>query len=1045
MIRYFAEHPAASNLVMVLMVALGLAALPTLKRTTFPEYALDEVGITIEYRGASAAEVEQSLCRRIADAVEGLTDLGELRCAAREGMASAVAEIREGGDFSRFMDDVKTRIDAVEEFPPRAEEPVIEQLERTDFVADVVVAGPMRPFHLERYAEDLKARLQRLPEVSQVRLHGFSDTQYQVEVPAGRLEQLGLTIVDLAGIIARQAVDLPAGTIETPERDLLVRFEDERETPEALAELVVLSGPRGAELRLGEVAAIQEGYRREEARITFGDERAAVLEIRKTESEDTLRVIAAVRDFLAAEEGRAPPTVRLAISQNLAVVVRDRLTMLVENGLMGLVLVFFAMWLFFRGGVAFWVVVGLPVSFLATFFAMALLGYSINMITMVALLMAIGLLMDDSIVLAENTAARLEAGDDPVDAVVKGIGEVAPGVVSSFVTTLAVFGPMALLSGQIGRVLAAMPVVLVLTLAMSFIEAFVILPHHLVGPLRRIRERGPGRLRRRFDAAFAWTREAVLGRLADQAVRWRYPFAGLLVAAAAVTVGLGAGGLVRFQALPEIEGDVVVARILMPQGTPLDRTEAVTRRVVAALGEADAALRARNPGGEPLVRQVHVRFGENLTAHESGAHVATVVVDLLQSERRGVDLHTLYERWREAVGPIPDLVSLNLQEPHFGPQGWPIEIRIQGEDLAALKQASLELQAHLAGYRGVRALLDDTRPGKPERRLRLRDGATSLGLDAGTVAEQLRGALLGSVAQELQVGEESIEVEVRHAAADRASLAALDGYRVRLPGGGRVPLEAVAVVESDRGWARINRIDGRRTVTVYGDVDARVANAIDIIDQTRAGFIPALEARHPGIAVVIEGQSREAARTGQSIQRGFLVGLLGVFLVLALQFRSYLEPLVVMLVIPFALLGAFWGHVALGYDISMPSLVGAVSLAGIVVNDSILLVRFIKLRAAEGRDVREAARLASRDRFRAVLLTSLTTILGLLPLLAESSVQAQVLKPLVISVVFGLLASTVLVLLVVPSLYAILHDLGWSRPHAVARPAGAPPAGDYQM
>ncbi len=1030
MIRYFACHPSASNLIMVLVVAAGLLALPTLKRTTFPEYALDEVGITVIYRGAPAEEVEKAICRRIGDAVEGLTDLGELRCAAREGRASAVAELIEGGNFTRFMDDIKTQVDAIEEFPEEAEEPVIEQLERTDFVAEVVLSGPMSASHLERYAEAVKERLQRLPQVSQVRLHGFSDTQYHVEVPKATLQRLGLSARQLAGIIASQGVDLPVGVIETPEQHVLVRFQDERRTPAELEDLVVVAAPSGAELTLGDIATVTPGFEEDEQRIEVDGERAAILEVRKTAAEDTLRVIAAVREYLDAERARAPPTVTLEISQNISVVVENRLTMLVENGLMGLVLVFLAMWLFFRAGIAFWVVVGLPVSFLGTFFVMTFLDYSINMITMVSLLMAIGLLMDDAIVLAENVAARREGGDGPVDAVVGGIGEVAPGVVSSFLTTLAVFGPMAFLSGQIGRVMAALPVVLIITLAISFIEAFIILPHHLVGPVGRLGSRGPGRLRARFEDAFETLRERGLGRLADAAVRHRYGFMGVLLATAVVTVGAFAGGMIRFQALPEIEGDVVAAYLLMPQGTPLARTEAIAGRIVAGLDEADRALRDGNPGGARLVERVHVRYGDNRIAHESGAHVATILADLLPSDRRRVDLDVLYDHWREAIGPIADVVSLTLQEPRFGPEGWPIEIRLIGEDLATLKEASLELQKYLAGFAGARELLDDLRPGKPERRLKLREGAHSLGLDAGLVAGQLAGAWLGGVAQELQVGDQAIEVEVRHAAADRSGLEALETFMVRLPDGGEVPLPGVAEIEPGRGWARINRIDDRRTVTIYGDVDVRVANTIDLIDRTRAEFLPRLQERYPGIEVAIEGQSQEASQTSRSIRTGFLVGLLGVFLVLAFQFRSYLEPLVVMLVIPFALLGAFWGHAIVGYDISMPSLVGAVSLAGIVVNDSILLVRFLKLRVAEGREVTEAARLASRDRFRAVLLTSLTTILGLLPLMAETSVQAQVLKPLVLSVVAGLVASTFLVLLVVPALYAILHDLGLARPAA---------------
>jgi HAE1 family hydrophobic/amphiphilic exporter-1 len=1023
MIRYFAGHPTAANLLMIVIIVLGLTAVPDLRRATFPDYRLGKVGIEIEYPGASAEEVERSVCQRIADALEGLAELAELRCEVREGFANAVAELHEGGNFGRFINDVKTRIDAIEDLPSEVARPRIEELERTDFVAEVVLSGPMSVAHLKVYAEDLRRRLLHLPEVSQVILKGFSDHQLRVEVSHETLQQLGLSIEDIASRIARQGIDLPIGSIEGRTREVLIRFEDERRSPEELAGLVVVSAASGAEIRLGQIATISDRFEDDHRKVVFAGERAAALEIRKTATEDSFRVIEAVREELEKAQTGSPPTVQLAISQDVSDIVRDRLDMLIGNGVTGLILVFLTLWLFFPGRFAFWVVAGLPVSFLGTLFLMVQIGYSINMVTMVGLLMAIGLLMDDAIVLSENIAARMEQGGDAIEAVTLGVTQVAPGVLSSLVTTLVVFGPMAFLSGDIGRVLKALPVVLIFALLVSLIEAFLILPHHLARPLLDSAGVRPAGFRRRFEQGFHWTRDQMLGRAVAFTVCWRYPFLGFLLFGGLASMGLVQAGMVRFQALPEIEGNVIVARLLMPQGTPLQYTEEITQRILDALHRVDEELAPRNPHGQRLVRHVQIRYGENRNASEYGPHVATLVVDLLAAEQRRVRLAELYDRWREAIGPIPNLVSLNLQEPDFGPQGRPIKIRLQGAKLDVLKAASLELQAQLRSYVGTRDVIDDLRPGKPERRLRLRDGASSLGLDATAIAQQLRVALLGQTAREIQVGAEDYEIEVRQPLGDRDSLADLDNFRVTLPGGGQVPLDVVASVEATRGWARINNIDGRRTLTVQGDVDTRIANTIEIIGELRRDFIPMLKRRYPGLEVQIAGQSYEAAETGQSISRSFVLGLLGIFLVLAFQFRSYSEPLVVMAIIPFALLGALWGHMLLGFDLSMASLVGAVSLAGVVVNDSILLVQFVKLRAAEGHAVPLAAQLASRDRFRAVLLTSLTTILGLLPLLAETSLQALVLKPLIVSVVFGLLASTLLVLLVVPVLFSIQNDL----------------------
>lgn len=1027
MIRYFAAHPTAANLLLILIVAAGVVAAPTLQRETFPRFIGNEVGIEVAYPGAGAADVEDAVCARLEDALEGVTDLAELRCEALDNRASAVAEMREDGDFTSFIDEVKTEVEAVSEFPERAEAPVIRQLHRTDFVASLAVTGAMSPPHLKAYAEGLKDRLLQLGGVSLVDILGFSDHQYRIEVSKSVLRQHDLSIEQLAGIIGRQSIDLPAGGIETPAREIRLRFRDERRTPAELAGLVVVSNDDGGELRLGDIATITDRFEDAENKAVFNGQRAAVLDIHKTVDDDSLRVVDALQSFIDSERPRAPPGVELTLARDVSSIVRDRLEMLVSNGVQGLLLVFLAMWLFFGLRFSFWVAVGLPVSFLGTIFFMSATGYSMNMITMVGLLMAIGLLMDDAIVISENIAAHLRDGHRPLDAVVRGTTQVAPGVVSSFITTACVFGPLAFLSGDIGTVLEVMPVVLLITLAVSLVEAFLILPHHLVHPVARMAERPPTRFRQRFENGFTRIREQVIGRSVDAAVRHRYLFAGLLGFVLLATIGYAGGGNLKFQAFPDIDGDVVEARLLMPQGTRLHETEAAVDRIVAALRRVDDELTPRQPGQRPLVQNVQARYSENRDAHETGPHVATVIVDLLNAETRSISLDELYSLWQAELGDIPGVIALTMQEPSIGPQGIAFELRLQGEDLDELKAASLALQDALADYAGTRYVMDDLRPGTPERHLRLASGAASLGLDTAAIAGQVRAAFLGETAAEIQVGPESYEIEVRQPAGDRDSLQDLDDFTITLPGGGQVPLSAVASIEDARGWARIHRVDGRRTVTVTGDIDTRQGNAMQIIEALRGEFLPQLRARFPDVAVDLRGQSREAATTGGSVRGAFMLGLLGIFVVLAFQFRSYVEPIVVMTAIPFAALGAIWGHVLVGYPLSMPSLMGAASLAGVVVNDSILLVHFVRMRTADGHAPADAARLASRDRFRAVLLTSLTTILGLLPLLAEGSLQAQVLKPLVISVVFGLLASTAMVLFLIPALYSILADAGLTR------------------
>lgn len=485
--------------------------------------------------------------------------------------------------------------------------------------------------------------------------------------------------------------------------------------------------------------------------------------------------------------------------------------------------------------------------------------------------------------------------------------------------------------------------------------------------------------------------------------------------------------------MPDIDGDVLEARILMPQGTPLARTEAVVERVEAAIRELDARFSPAQPGGASLVEATQVRFNHNLSARETGPHVATVIVDLLTAERRRVTLDELTPAWREAIGEVEGLQRLIIQEPGFGPAGVPVEVRLTGNDLDAMKAAALELREHLEGYAAVYNVIDDLRLGKPQLTLSIAEGAHGLGLSAEEVAGQLRAALLGEVADTQRIGDREVEVLIRLAEEDRNSLDALVDMTIALPDRSRVPLEVVANAEERREWAHITRIDGRRTATVEANVDARQASGQAIVDDLAgSGWLEGFRNRYPDVAVSFEGQVASSAETGGSIGRGLLIGLVGIFVILSFQFRSYVEPLIVMLAIPLAFIGAIWGHVLMGYYLSMPSMIGAASLAGIVVNNAILLIHFIKGHRSQGLGAVEAAGQASRDRLRAILISSTTTIAGLLPLLAETSTQAAAIKPLVISVVFGLLSATVLVLLVIPALYVLLDEWGWVKESANA-------------
>ncbi len=1025
-LHYFASHPTAANLLMIIFLFLGVMSVSSLLRETFPDYATSEVQITVIYPGATAEDVEEGICQRIEDALDAVVGLEEIRSTAVEGRAIVVAEMSEGFDLSDFLSDVKSEVEAISDFPGEAEAPVVKELGRTDMVVSIAVTGPMSVPHLKLYSEDLKERMLRLPSVAQVQVSGFSEHQIRIEVPAAKLIQFGLSVTDITTRIAAQSVSLPAGTVETPEGDVLIRFTDQRKTPLELADLVVISSGTGGQVRLGEIASITDRFELDEDKVVFDGERAGMLQVMKNEGQDALDVLEVVLEFIDREQAVAPAGVKLSITRNVTKVVSDRLSMLTINGIQGLVLVFGVMWLFFSFRLSFWVVMGLPVSFLGAFWAMTFTGMTLNMLTLVGLLLALGLIMDDAIVIAENVSSHLARGKNALAAAVDGTREVAGGVFSSFATTVFIFGSIAvLIEGKIGKVLWVMPVVLILTLTVSVVEAFWILPHHLAHSLKN-RPKKLHPFRQRFASWLDWLREEKLGQAVDWAIKWRYLVTGSVIALLFISVSMLAGGVIKFVAFPDVEGDVLQARVLLPQGTPLSRTQEVVENLVTALDQVNREFKPQQPDEQDLVLSVLVQYNVNDDANESGPHVATITADLLSAELRDAVMDDISGRWRELLGTMPDVLAITFKEPSIGPAGLAIDIQLKGDDLDELKAASLELQAMLKKYKGVQDLFDDQRPGKPEIHANLKPGALGLGVNAGTIARQLRAAFQGSIADEIQYKGESYEIDVRLAQEDQNSLADLEYFHVTSADGSQIPLGSVAYLNQGRGWARIARNNGERTITVQGDVDTRVANAAQITGMVTKEFLPVLAKKYPSVHLALEGQAKAGAKTGASLLKALIFGIVGVFVLLSFQFKSYLEPVTVILAIPLSFIGVVAGHMIMGLDFSMISMMGFISLAGIVVNDSILLVEFIKIGRRKGMAVAEAAKQASRQRFRAVLLTSLTTIAGLIPLLSERSLQAQVLIPLCTSLVFGLMASTVLVLIVIPSFYTILDDFGLS-------------------
>ena len=1023
MIRYFANHPTAANVLMMAILILGLVALPKLQRDTFPVIPASEVEIRLSYPGATPEEVEDAVCQRLEDSLDSVTGLREIRCDARENIAITTVQMNEGSDLEVFFNDVKAQVEAISGLPDRVERATVIKLERTASVATIALTGKMSAAGLKAYAEGVKERLKRDRRIAEVQIQGFSEQSLAIELSAVALQRYDITLSDIRAAVERQSLDQPAGVLHTVDGDVIVRFAGQRRTVDELAGLVVISGKGGGRVRLGEIATIKTIFERPEEKVLFNGQRAAFLNISKTYEQDSLRVMEAIRENLTREQGRAPAGVELAISSDVTSNIRDRLRILSSNGLQGLLLVFLTMWLFFSLRFSFWVTMGLPVSILGAVFAMQALGYTLNMMTLVGLLVALGLLMDDAIVISENIAAQLQKGKNSLQAAIDGVVQVMPGVLSSFFTTAMIVGPLAFLSGKMGDVLKFIPAVLLITLVISLVEAFLILPAHLHHSMRHAAHTRRSRLQQKFERGFEHLRDAFFLPLVEKVTAKPQLAIGSLLFLVLFSLAMFPAGILKYKAFPDLESDVIQARVILPQGTPLTRTEEIVTQLVEGLNKVNEEFTPRQPEGESLLKNVSVLFNSNVDAYENGPHVATISADLLPAGTRDGTVVEMLTRWRQLVGQLPDVVALKYTDKERGIAGKAVDLRIQGRNLKSLKAASEEIQAFLATLQGVNDISDDLRPGKPEWRVHLKDSAGIFGINARTVADELRASVYGNTNIEVLRGFENYALTIRLAAEGRDSLEDLLAIRLRAPDGTLVPLGSVADIEQQRGYARIHRVNGQRTVTIQASLDTAKANARDIMGMLFKSFLPTIKAKYPDVRFVSQGQDKETAETGSSLQTNLLIGLIGVYLILVLQFRNYIQPVAVMLAIPMGLIGVVWGHLLMGLNLTMPSLIGFATLAGVVVNDNILLVNFIRKRLQEGVEVKMAGWMAAKERFRPIMLTSLTTIAGLLPLLMEGSTQAQILIPLVASLAFGLLTATVASLFLVPAFFSLLGEI----------------------
>jgi multidrug efflux pump subunit AcrB len=1028
MIAWFARNEVAANLLMVVIVAMGLWALAArIPLEVFPEFERDAVSISMTYRGATPAEVEEGLVVRIEEAIADLEGIDRIVSNADEGLARVRVEVQKGQDARALLDDIKGRVDAINTFPDDAERPIygVEAFRRN--VISVVVAGDLPEAPLKALGERVRDDIAALPGVSLVELTAVRDPELSVEVSERTLDRYGLTFDAVVDAVRRSSVDLPAGSIRSAGGEILLRTKGQAYTGDDFRRIVVRTRPDGTRLTLGDVAQVRDGFGEDPLYATFNGQRAVVVEVYRTGDQSALDVGAAVKAYVADAQSRMPPGVSLSQWRDRSRIVKLRLETLITSAWQGGLLIFLTLAMFLRLSVAVWVCVGIPISFMGAMALMPELGVTINIISLFAFILVLGIVVDDAIVTSENIYTHLKHAEEATGAAIRGTREVAVPVTFGLLTTLAAFFPLLFLAGDRGPIFAQIPMIVIPVLLFSWVESKLILPAHMRHVRVRPRESDPVS---RFQRRVADGLERAIARwyapLLERAVARRYLTVALFVAVSFVILSFFISGRYGFTFFPRVQSELARATLNMQAGT----AEEVTSAQVDRMAREAQALKAKyvDAEGNSVIRNILVSHGWSgggggPPAGGGRSEVGQVTVEMVPPEERTVPVTTtqVVNDWRGAIGPVPGARDLNYRA-EIGRGGDPIDVQLTGQDFAVLSAVADRVKARLAEYPGLFDIADTFENGKPEIKLSMRPEAELLGLSAADLGRQVRQAFFGAEAQRIQRGRDDVRVMVRYPESERRSVGSLDTMRIRTASGMEVPFGNVAHVELGRGFSTIRRVDRQRTVDVTADADKGRVDMRAIVADLRTyldGLLPA----YPGVRYTFEGELKEQDESMGSLKAGALFALFAIYALLAIPFRSYVQPFVVMLVIPFSVIGALLGHMLMGMNLSLMSLMGILALAGVVVNDSLVLVDWINRQRRAGRPLDEAVLTAGAARFRPILLTSLTTFAGLFPLIMEKSTQAQFLIPMAISLGFGILYATFLSLLLVPVGYRILEDV----------------------
>ena len=1057
-LAWFAQNHVAANLLMLLIIVGGIISLKTNTVEMFPEMSVDMITIQVPYLGATPAEAEEAVCLRVEEAIAGLDGIKRIRSIGMEGMGTIVAELEEFADNREVLDDIKAKIDQITTFPKETEEPIIREETIRNHVITMVLYGDVPEASLKEMAEQVRDDLTAMPNISQVDIAGVRRYEISVEVSEENLRRYGLSLSDVSTAVRNASLDLPGGSVKTAGGEILIRTKGQRYRGSEFEKIVVLTRPDGTELYLSDIATVIDGFEDSDKVSYFDGKRSVQLQVYRVGTQNLLDLVATVKQYINDHKDSLPAGVSVSTWFDRSEFLRGRLALLIKNARYGLVLVFLVLALFLDLRLAFWTTMGIPISFMGAFWMMPYLDTSINMMSLFAFILALGIVVDDAIVVGENIFEYRQRGMKPVDAAIRGVREMCAPVVMAVLTTIFAFMPLLYIYGIFGKFIRVIPIVVISVLLFSLVEALLILPAHLSGGRPLASQRGHigiiGRIQQWVGRRLKSFVERRFAPFVQFAVRWRYVTVSCAVLVLFVAIGYVRGGFIKFSLLPNVEAENVWASLSMPQGTDVEQT----RAVVDQLEQASERVRVKidterkELNNKSLLRKIKGLFGGNQkdeyesifvhvstnigeqpfsrgdaggppTSSDRGSHAAEVNIQLIKGEERGkrYSSEKIANMWRKEVGEIPGVSSLTFTSSLFH-GGDAVYVEMSHRDFDKLLATVEELKQVLTEYEGVFDISDTFEAGKLELKLSLKDAGRTLGLTWEDLARQVRQGFYGDEVQRGQRGRDDIRVMVRYPEDERKSLSDIENMRIRLKDGTEIPFGEVANVEMGRGYATINRTDRRRIVSVTADVDQAVTSSNEVVGDLKSKVLPQLVNKYPGLTYDFEGEQRDQRDVATSLGASTVVALMAIFGLLAVQFRSYMQPAIIMSAIPFGLVGALVGHIVMGFQLSILSIFGIVALTGIVVNDSLIMIDLINRERREGVALKQVIRDSVTRRFRPIMLTTMTTFCGLVPMMLEKSLQARFLIPMAVSLAFGVLFATAITLILVPALYMILED-----------------------